>query len=306
LPADYYEILGVHPTAEDFIIRAAYRALAHRYHPDKLSPDEAHLADRMAQINEAYDTLSDPGRRKEYDAARQASSAFSESLSSPALDDLFDPPPEGAALGSADWAKACEYYPDLHAIDSRLAEISWKLAWMFRASILESQAFEERKKLSKSLETSFLQLYFGTDNQVYSFGKNLVLGGLREAAEELARAVRVLGSDVPADRIIDRVMRKFKLTGEIEARPNLQRERAIGYCELFRQGSDPEHHALLLIRCLGGVTEATFWKQRPTAVKIWERRFDFAERAEFVEWVETRLVEPLLAGAHLDDLASFE
>ncbi len=54
---DYDEILGVHPTAEEFVIRAAYRALARRYHPDKLGPDESGLADRMAQINEAYDDM---------------------------------------------------------------------------------------------------------------------------------------------------------------------------------------------------------------------------------------------------------
>jgi curved DNA-binding protein CbpA len=139
---DYDEILGVHPTAEEFVIRAAYRALARRYHPDKLGPDESGLADRMAQINEAYDALSDSVRRQEYDRSRQAESASTRTA--PSLDELFDPPPAGVSFASADWEKACEYYPDLPKIDSELMRISWKLAWMFRSSLLESKTFGQR------------------------------------------------------------------------------------------------------------------------------------------------------------------
>ena len=56
---DYYAILGVTPQAEDVVIKAAFRALAQRYHPDKFSgsADDAHR--KMAEINEAYEVLSD-------------------------------------------------------------------------------------------------------------------------------------------------------------------------------------------------------------------------------------------------------
>lgn len=64
---DYYAILSVLPTAEDVVIRAAYKALAHRYHPDRYdgSSDEANL--RMTDINEANSILRDPEKRKAYD-----------------------------------------------------------------------------------------------------------------------------------------------------------------------------------------------------------------------------------------------
>ena len=39
---DYYAILGVLPTAEDFVIEAAYRALSKRYHPDRYGGTDAH------------------------------------------------------------------------------------------------------------------------------------------------------------------------------------------------------------------------------------------------------------------------
>ncbi len=69
---DYYAILGVHPTAEDIVIRAAYKALAQRYHPDRFpgSKDEAHR--RMSDLTKAYEVLADPVRRPKYDRRREA------------------------------------------------------------------------------------------------------------------------------------------------------------------------------------------------------------------------------------------
>lgn len=67
-PLDYYVILQVHPKAEKSVIDAAYRKLAARYHPDvSCTPD---AAERMKQINAAYEVLSDPVKRAEYDSVR--------------------------------------------------------------------------------------------------------------------------------------------------------------------------------------------------------------------------------------------
>jgi curved DNA-binding protein CbpA len=63
---DYYEVLQVHPRAEAEVIRAAYRTLARKYHPDH-GGDPA----RMIALNDAWDVLGDPSRRAEYDTARQ-------------------------------------------------------------------------------------------------------------------------------------------------------------------------------------------------------------------------------------------
>ena len=62
---DCYSILGVPRTASPGEIRAAYRRLARLYHPDLNSGAEAE--GRMQQINDAYATLSDPNRRRQYD-----------------------------------------------------------------------------------------------------------------------------------------------------------------------------------------------------------------------------------------------
>jgi preprotein translocase subunit Sec63 len=65
---DYYRILQVHPGAEREVVDAAYRKLAAKYHPDVSQVSNA--AERMKQINIAYEVLSDPSRRAAYDASR--------------------------------------------------------------------------------------------------------------------------------------------------------------------------------------------------------------------------------------------
>jgi len=80
---DYYAILGVLPTAEDVVIRAAYKVLAQRYHPDRTQETGPDASKRMALINEAYTVLSDPDKRKEYDALRSANSSTKSGIDDP-------------------------------------------------------------------------------------------------------------------------------------------------------------------------------------------------------------------------------
>src|SRR5215212_11417889 len=62
---DYYKVLGVDKKASQEEIKKAYRKLARKYHPD--ANKEPGAEDRFKQISEAYDTLSDPDKRKRYD-----------------------------------------------------------------------------------------------------------------------------------------------------------------------------------------------------------------------------------------------
>lgn len=63
---DYYEILGVDKDADQNTIRKAFRKLARKYHPD-VAEDKATAEDKFKELNEAYEVLSDPEKRKKYD-----------------------------------------------------------------------------------------------------------------------------------------------------------------------------------------------------------------------------------------------
>lgn len=66
---DYYEALGIAPTATQEEIRKAYRKMAGRYHPDVNDAPNAAAFFRL--LNEAYTTLSDVDKRRQYDAERK-------------------------------------------------------------------------------------------------------------------------------------------------------------------------------------------------------------------------------------------
>jgi curved DNA-binding protein CbpA len=69
--SDYYEVLQVHRSASQEVIRAAYRTLAQRYHPDSAGPS---AMPRMIEVNAAYEILGDPTRRAAYDRERRQQS----------------------------------------------------------------------------------------------------------------------------------------------------------------------------------------------------------------------------------------
>ncbi len=127
---DHYEVLQVHPSAHPDVIQAAYRRLALLYHPDRNPSAEA--ARMMAQINVAFEVLSDPQRRADYDRERGASSGYTS----------YTPPYEQAEPAAA----ASEPYresqspprrvtriPFVATARSAIAVIKWQVGFFGRA-----------------------------------------------------------------------------------------------------------------------------------------------------------------------------
>jgi curved DNA-binding protein CbpA len=202
---DYYAILGVLPTAEDVVVRAAYKALAQRYHPDRFqgSPQEAHR--RMAEINEAYSVLSNSSERKEYDRLRGSNTQAGDSYFNSDADDV---PPHYDPL-EHDWLVASKYYPDLQDLESHLSKISWRLAYSFRAYLLAEKQFEQRRRIAEAMEGKFLELYFGTNSTLVAFARELINNRHKRAAKALNEAVRILGRNIDPERVIAQIRREF-------------------------------------------------------------------------------------------------
>lgn len=214
---DYYAILGVVSSAEDVVIRAAYKALTLRYHPDRYSGDPS----RMVEINEAYNVLSDTEKRKVYDKSRGNSQGdFGDWVHEEEADDTsysFDPQEK-------DWALAVKYYPDLIEINNRLTKISHLLAFTYRAGLLDQKAFETRKEMALAVETRFLKTYFGDTPEIVNFARELIFGGSKAAAKALNESVRVLGSNSPAGLIINTICKDFNVESAKRKEQRLQKD----------------------------------------------------------------------------------
>jgi curved DNA-binding protein len=96
---DYYATLGVPRTASDQDIKKSFRKLAREFHPD-VAKDKKTAEEKFKEINEAYEVLSDPDKRKKYD---QYGSTWKEGGG-------YQPPPGGQGARSAGGAQSQEFH----------------------------------------------------------------------------------------------------------------------------------------------------------------------------------------------------
>jgi len=215
---DYYAILGVLPTAESVVIRAAYKAMLKVYHPDKFKGSQAEAHRVTIEINEAHSILSNQKSRKEYDL-------YKGNTKDKTYDYKEDNKPKDnySSKSSAldrDWAVAIKYQPELAGISNDLSKISPKLAFTYKALMIESQEFTNKTGIAKRMEQEYLSLYFGTNVKIQRFAKRLIINNQSNAARELNKAITVLGKGLDADRVIVQIRSEFKLDRNTPSKPD--------------------------------------------------------------------------------------
>ncbi|KAI9739750.1 MAG: hypothetical protein M1834_006470 [Cirrosporium novae-zelandiae] len=108
-PIDFYKVLEISPTATQQQIREAYKRAALKSHPDRVpanSSERPARTKKFQQVNDAYYTLSDRSRRRDYDAAHKVQTPLSSGAQTPSSADEDIPRPEagGAAPGGFPWS----------------------------------------------------------------------------------------------------------------------------------------------------------------------------------------------------------
>jgi len=202
---DHYRILGVIQDAEDIVIKAAYRALAQRYHPDKWAGSSEEATMRMSEINKAFSVLSDQIKRKQYDI-NLSSNEYDEPEED--FSNTVDENDLGTSL-DYNWSTVVKYFPDLEDIFNDLSKISRPLAQTYKVYLLEKKEFTKRKVIADKLEREFLEKYFGTNEEIIKFSKFLMGWGVKNAAKELNQVINLMGNDIQSKSIINKILEDY-------------------------------------------------------------------------------------------------
>lgn len=118
---DYYEVLGVKRDADDNTIKKAFRKLAKKYHPDT-NAGNAQAEARFKEVNEAYDILSSPEKRKLYDQFGHAAFDESRAGTSGAYGNAYGGPRQGDG-GSYRYAGPGRSYQEFHFEGGNMEDI---------------------------------------------------------------------------------------------------------------------------------------------------------------------------------------
>lgn len=202
---NYYSILGVTRTAEEFVIKAAYKALMRAYHPDRVKGYE----ELVKTINQAYEVLSDPLRRAEYDKIHSDlvdESTFEDKESSFDID----------ADINSDWLVMSEFYPELEKARQELCRYSSTLSTSYVLKMLESKDFKNYLDIANDLKEKYLQDYFGKNVRLVALAEQLLLAKARKPLLEINKLIRIMGEELDEQRIIKTLENKYPEVNQVE------------------------------------------------------------------------------------------
>ena len=204
LPKNYYEILGVDEGAEIEVINAAHKALAKKYHPDTFQGNKKDAEEKLKLINAAHDVLSNPKKRKEYDAKLNKGGKKNNFEDSNDFDANFD----GEPVLKEDWQILIEVYPEAEEMRLQLAEFSPTLSFSYQIQLLVSKNADKAVIIAELIAKDFFEKYFGTNIQVHILVKELLINKKRHIAKEINKKITLLGTN-SSQKIIQDIEVKY-------------------------------------------------------------------------------------------------
>lgn len=189
---DLYALLGVAFEATFDEIKSAFRRMAKRYHPDLNPDDPEESAARFRLINRAYEVLSDPSLRRQYDREWQR---FRNAEEPP------EPPGPAAQVSATDWDFACRYFPHLERLSERLTKFSDMVERRWRNLVFFDKTFDRADELARTVEEAFLGQMVGTSEVLRMVARDALLASHEKLLAELANALRIFGSE-QAEKIV--------------------------------------------------------------------------------------------------------
>jgi curved DNA-binding protein CbpA len=195
---DYYGILGVTASAEMAVIKAAYKALAGIYHPDRNPTPNA--KEKMQAINEAWSVLSNSDTRKKYDEALSQREPHGNFHTEDDQEDTI------RSYFEKDWTFALSYYPNLDTLANRLEKISRRLGVAYKAILVTEKSFKDAGEIAKKMEREFLERYFGSNQKIQAIVSILIFDlNDKSLLRELNHTISILGTKDP-----DPIIQKFR------------------------------------------------------------------------------------------------
>ena len=188
----YYDVLGVAADTPDVVIKAAFRALAKEFHPDRANADTGDT-DKFIEIQTAYSILSKPQSRSEYDAELREASLIHATP-------LVAGGDTAGTLVPRPWNAAPYNTGDIERICARLSLYSEALAHSFHEAYLRGECGDEPWRFAEDMEKSFFQQYFSDDPDVQSLARLLLLGSHTGAALTLNQLM-AKDADAPAKNV---------------------------------------------------------------------------------------------------------
>lgn len=264
---DHYQTLGVLQSAEEIVIKAAFRALASVYHPDKNNNPDA--ATKMQAINEAYAVLSDPKKRSAYDSTL----AFSEAVIN--ASDLDSRKPFDEDPLSENWEIATRFNPEINAQFQHLDRLSWQLGFSFKVQLLSTQDFKNSLKIAQDLRLQYLSKYFGNAPDILNYAEEYILAKQINAALYLNKVIVVLGKSISLAQLKDEMTMKFPESVKTINELRLLRLIEVSYF------NDAEASELFISN--GGKVKFKFWGKVETTIN--NVTLVHNDRSEFSKYV---------------------